>query len=292
MANEANTAVASTVKNFTTMLVSEASKKKINELVGDPKRGPKFISLLVNMVTQNPKLVECNQATLINAALAGYALDLNPQLGHFYTVPFNDRKNNQTVATFQMGYKGFIQLAIRSAQYKSLNAVEVKQGELKKYDRLTDEVEIEWVDDIQREKLPTVGYVAVLELTTGFKKTIYWSKEKMQQHAIKYSQGYQSDIKNGTAYTFWAKDFDAMAFKTMLRQIISKWGIMSIEMQNAYENDMAEINDGKPNYIDNIGDVKQDAAALTATKPLVVDESTGEVTTPAKDPFDEPKPLV
>lgn len=266
------------VKQFTSTISTDAVKQKVNAIIGDDKKGAKFISFITNMVTQNPSLAECEQASVINSALVGFALGLEHQLGQFYVVPFNDRKNNRKVATYQMGYKGYIQLAIRSGQYESLNALEVKQGELKKYDRLADEVEIEFLDDLKREQLATVGYVAFLKLNTGFKKTIYWSKEKMQQHAIKYSQGYQSDIKNGTSYTFWAKDFDGMAFKTMIRQLISKWGIMSVEMRDAFINDMAEVNDdGKVNYVDNQTSVKEVVADTTATKPLIVDEDTGEV---------------
>lgn len=266
------------VKQFTSTISTDAVKQKVNAIIGDDKKGAKFISFITNMVTQNPSLAECEQASVINSALVGFALGLEHQLGQFYVVPFNDRKNNRKVATYQMGYKGYIQLAIRSGQYESLNALEVKQGELKKYDRLADEVEIEFLDDLKREQLATVGYVAFLKLNTGFKKTIYWSKEKMQQHAIKYSQGYQSDIKNGTSYTFWAKDFDGMAFKTMIRQLISKWGIMSVEMRDAFINDMAEVNDdGKVNYVDNQTSVKEVVADTTATKPLIVDEETGEV---------------
>ncbi len=88
-------------------------------------------------------------------------------------------------------------------------------------------------DETEREKAKTIGYYAMFELVNGFRKTLYWSKDKMENHAMKYSQGYKA--KKG--YTFWEKDFDGMAYKTMIRQLISKWGIMSIELQNAFEND-------------------------------------------------------
>ena len=266
------------VKQFTSTISSDAVKQKVNAIIGDEKKGAKFISFITNMVTQNPSLAECEQASVINSALVGFGLDLSHQLGYFYVVPFNDRKNNRKVATFQMGWKGYVQLAIRSGLYTSLNALEIKQGELKKYDRLEDEVEIEFLDDKIRDTVPTVGYVAYYKLSTGIKKALYWSKERMQQHAIKYSQGYQSDVKNGTQYTFWSKDFDGMALKTMIRQLISKWGIMSVEIRDAYINDMAEVSDdGKQNYVDNQASVKEVVADTTASKPLIVDEDTGEV---------------
>jgi len=260
------------VKQFTTTISSDAVKNKVNAIIGDEKKGAKFISYLTNMVTQNPSLAECEQGTVINSALAGFALDLSHQLGQFYVVPFEDRKNNRKTATFQLGYKGYIQLAIRSGLYEVINALDVKKGELKKYDRLTDEVEIEWLEDNQREKLETVGYVAIIKLSTGFKKVLYWSKDKMKAHAEKYSQGYRSDVKNSTGYTFWSKDFDGMAFKTMLRQIISKWGIMSIEMQEAFVKDQAEVDDtGKVNYVDNTQELKAQVVGIASTKEVPVD---------------------
>ena len=155
------------------------------------------------------------------------------------------------MAQFQIGYKGYIQLAIRSGQYKKLNVLAIKEGELKKYDPLNEELEVELIEDEEeREKATTVGYYAMFEYLNGFRKTIYWSKEKMEAHALKYSMGYRA--KKG--YTFWEKDFDGMAYKTMLRQLISKWGIMSVDltMQKALESDMAVINDnGTYDYVDN-----------------------------------------
>lgn len=141
-------------------------------------------------------------------------------------------------------------MAIRSGQYKRINVVSVKEGELINYDPFNEEIEVTPIqDEREREKAETIGYYAMFELVNGFRKTMYWSKEKMEEHAMKYSQGYRA--KKG--YTFWEKDFDGMAYKTMLRQLISKWGIMSIEMQNAYENDMSykESEEQAPVYFDN-----------------------------------------
>jgi len=154
------------------------------------------------------------------------------------------------VAQFQLGYKGYIQLAIRSGYYKKLNVLAIKAGEMVRFDPLEEVIEINLIEDeIEREQAETVGYYAMFEYQNGFKKAMYWSKAKMESHALQYSKGYKA--KKG--YTFWEKDFDGMAFKTMLRQLISKWGIMSTELQNAIENDMAVIqDDGKPNYVDNL----------------------------------------
>lgn len=124
----------------------------------------------------------------------------------------------------------------------------IKEGELVRFDPLNEEIEVNLIEDEEaREEAPTVGYYAMFEYTNGFKKAMYWSKKKMEAHALKYSKGYKA--KKG--YTFWEKDFDAMAYKTMLRQLISKWGIMSIDMQSAMDADMAVIHeDGTKDYVD------------------------------------------
>lgn len=239
-------------QTFSAFLATDAMKKKINEMVGGEK-GQQFVTAIISAVSANPQLAECDNASIVSAALVGQALNLSPspQLGQFYMVPFNDNKRGCKVAQFQIGYKGYIQLAIRSGQYKKLNVLAIKKGELKKYDPLNEEIEVQLIEDEEvREKEETIGYYAMFEYLNGFRKTLYWSKEKMEAHAIKYSMGYRA--KKG--YTFWEKDFDGMAYKTMLRQLISKWGIMSIDltMQKALESDMAVINDnGSYDYVDN-----------------------------------------
>jgi len=167
-------------------------------------------------------------------------------------VPFNDSKKGYKVAQFQLGYKGYIQLAIRSGYYKKLNVMAIKKGELINFDELNEEIEVNLIqDEEEREKAETIGYYAMFEYTNGFRKAIYWSRKKMEQHALRYSQGYKGDKAKGTSYTFWSKDFDGMAYKTMLRQLISKWGIMSTDMQEAYTKDMATIQEnGEYEYVD------------------------------------------
>lgn len=248
-----NSLVAKNQKQtFSAFLATDAIKKKVNEMVGGEK-GQQFVTAIISAVSANPQLAECDNASIVSAALVGQALNLSPspQLGQFYMVPFNDSKRGCKVAQFQIGYKGYIQLAIRSGQYKKLNVLAIKKGELKKYDPLNEEIEVELIENEEdREKEETIGYYAMFEYLNGFRKTLYWSKEKMEAHALKYSMGYRA--KKG--YTFWEKDFDGMAYKTMLRQLISKWGIMSIDltMQKALESDMAVVNDnGTYDYVDN-----------------------------------------
>lgn len=252
-------------------LQNDAVKKQINQVVGG-KNGTRFISSIVSAVQSTPALQECTSPSIVNAALLGEALNLSPspQLGQFYMVPFDNKKKGCKEAQFQLGYKGYIQLAIRSGYYKKLNVLAIKEGELVRYDPLDEEVEVNLIeDDILREETPTMGYFAMFEYENGFRKTLYWSKKKMLAHAEKYSFAF---YKNGGAKSlelleqgkipeddmwkyssFWFKDFDGMALKTMLRQLISKWGIMSIDLQNAIAKDMAVIHeDGKTDYVDEV----------------------------------------
>ena len=234
-------------------LSQDAVKNKINEVIGG-KDGQRFISAIVSATTANPALQECSNGSILSAAILGESLKLSPspQLGQYYLVPFKDKEKGK-VAQFQLGYKGYIQLAIRTGQYKKLNVLGIKEGELIRFDPLNEEIEVQLIEDEDaRETAETVGYYAMFEYTNGFKKAMYWSKKKMEAHALKYSQGYAADKRKGTSWTFWSKDFDGMAYKTMLRQLISKWGIMSIEMQSAIDADMAVINDdGTKDYVDN-----------------------------------------
>ena len=234
---------------LTAYLTNDAVKNQINNVIGG-KNGDRFISSIVSAVQTNSALQECTNPSILSAALLGESLKLSPspQLGQYYMVPFNNNKKGFKEAQFQLGYKGYIQLAIRSGQYKKLNVLAIKEGELVRFDPLNEEIEVNLIEDEEaREEAPTVGYYAMFEYTNGFKKAMYWSKKKMEAHALKYSKGYKA--KKG--YTFWEKDFDAMAYKTMLRQLISKWGIMSIDMQSAMDADMAVIHeDGTKDYVD------------------------------------------
>ena len=283
-------------------LQNDAVKKQINQVVGG-KNGTRFISSIVSAVQSTPALQECTSPSIVNAALLGEALNLSPspQLGQFYMVPFDNKKKGCKEAQFQLGYKGYIQLAIRSGYYKKLNVLAIKEGELVRYDPLDEEVEVNLIDDdILREEAPTMGYFAMFEYENGFRKILYWSKKKMLAHAEKYSFAF---YKNGGAKSlelleqgkipekdmwkyssFWFKDFDGMALKTMLRQLISKWGIMSIDLQNAIDKDMAVIHeDGKTEYVDA---VKAEDDGVVADQELneVQEDQPAEPGTQQPDP--------
>lgn len=277
---------------ITAYLTQDAVKNQINSVVGS-KDGAKFVTSIVSAVNTNPTLAECTNQSILSGALLGHSLNLSPspQLGHYYLVPFNNTKAGTKEAQFQMGYKGYIQLAIRSGQYKKLNVMAIKKGELEYFDPLNEDIQINLMVDSwdEREAAETIGYYAFFELVNGFRKAIYWSKKQMEAHALKYSKGYQA--KKG--YTFWEKDFDSMAYKTMLRQLISKWGIMSIDMVNAFDADMAVIHeDGTKDYVDteDIVDVPQpqeepkadtDNSQFAMPEPVVDDTTTAESETAA-----------
>ena len=276
---------------ITAYLTQDAVKEQINKVVGG-KNGEKFVTAIVSAVNTNPALAECTNTSILSGALLGHSLNLSPspQLGQYYLVPFKNNKAGVTEAQFQLGYKGYIQLAIRSGQYKKLNVLAIKEGELRSFDPLNEEIDVKLIEDEEeREQAKTIGYYAMFEYVNGFRKAIYWSKTKMEAHALKYSKGYQA--KKG--YTFWEKDFDGMAYKTMLRQLISKWGIMSIDMMSAIDADMAVIHeDGTKDYVDteDIVDVPQpheepkadtDKSQFAMPEPVVDDTATAESETAA-----------
>ena len=240
----ATTSLPMKKQGIASFLSTDAVRQNVLSVVGE-KDMQRFVSSVVSAVQTTQALQKCKNSTILSAALLGHSLNLpqSPQLGCFYLVPYGDE------ATFQLGAKGYIQLAIRSGQYKKLNCVALKEGELKSYDPLEETIEVEMVKDYnKRNKLKTIGYYAFFELVNGYKKAIYWSVEEMEAHAKRYSKTYRKDPKSSV----WGMNFDAMAQKTMLRQLISKWGIMSIDMQRAFSADMGVVGDnGEVTYVDN-----------------------------------------
>lgn len=248
-------------------------KEAIHNALNDAGREKTFVASVIAASTANPVIQECTPKSVLSAALVGESLKLcpSPQLGHYYFVPYEtvvkDRNGRnvplldaegrqlmdnrgkpryltQKTAQFQMGYKGYIQLALRSGYYRNIVVISIKEGELKRWNPLTEDLDVQLIeDDDVREQTLTSGYYAAFEYLNGFRKAMYWSKAKMEKHALRYSKGYAA--KKG--YTFWEKDFDSMAYKTMLRQLISKWGIMSTEMQRAFEEDVDVVQDDAGN---------------------------------------------
>ena len=303
--------------SFSAMLSTAGYQKLINNTLKDPKRAQRFVAAITAAVAINPALQECDPATILSGALLGESLGLSPspQLGQYYLVPYDNKKKQCKDAQFQMGYKGYVQLALRSDTYRRLNVMAVKQGELRRWDPFTEEIEIvPFADEAAREAAPTVGYVAMFEYLNGFRKVIYWSREKMIEHADRYSQAFSKNATTGRVQkvsfedycagnypkgdewkysSFWYKNFDAMACKTMLRQLIGKWGMMSIDFQTAYESDGATvIQNASGEFMNEF--VEEAPSMLIATEegppdpdevdqsspvapPPAVDEATGEV---------------
>lgn len=273
---------------FSAWISNEKRRASLNSILG--KNAQQTTTAIISAVSNNPGLAECSYDSILACALLGVGLNLSPspQLGQFYMVPFNDKKTGVKKAQFILGYKGYIQLASRSGYYKKINVREIKEGELKLYDPLNEDVEFEMIqDDELREQTPTIGYYAMFEYHNGFRKAMYWSKAKMEAHADRYSSAFsldayrklqagkipQSDMWKYSSY--WYADFDGMAQKTMLRQLISKWGIMSIEMQRAFDSDEAAISeDGKAEYID---------ASFTESEPVATVTDEAEVLSEGND---------
>lgn len=268
----ANLTTAQQKPRFSVAITTKGYQDLIHNTLKDPARANRFIASITSAVAVNAQLQTCEASTIIGGALLGESLNLSPspQLGQYYLVPFKqkakfDRNGNmlspETVkAQFVLGYKGYIQLALRSGQYADLDCMEVHEGEYLGKDPQTAKPRFQFIeDDDIRDATPVVGYMAYFEYLNGFRKTIYWSKEKMMNHADTYSPAFSRKayerIQNGEIpdkdmwkySSFWYKDFDGMARKTLLRQLISKWGIMSTEMQQALTGDssISEIGAGQ-----------------------------------------------
>ena len=244
-------------------LASDSVKQKIMNVVGE-KESQSFISSVVSAVQTNPDLAKCTNQSIFSAALLGHSLRLppSPQLGFFYMVPYKNSEKSKKQGTdvyeaqFQISYKGLYQLAMRSGNYKKVVATPIKEGELVEYNPITHDITFHAeLDSTKRASLPSIGYYAEFTLVNGAKQFVYWSKEEMEAHAEKYSAMYRSDLKWNNSKSFWKKDFDFMATKTILKQLISKWGMLSVEMTTAIETDQAVIGEnGEKYYIDNVPD--------------------------------------
>lgn len=280
---------------FSVAITTEKYKQLINNTLGDPERAKRFVGAITSAVAVNPDLQNCEAGTILAGALLGESLNLSPspQLGQYYLIPFDCKlhgddgkilyqkdENGQNIkddkgkwipvterrAQFCMGYKGYIQLALRSRRYRALNIVAVKESEFGSWNPFTERLECYWDESGDRDGLPTVGYAARLVDIDGFEKTIYWTKNQMIKHADTYAPAFSAKdmkrIENGEVpdkdmwmySSFWYKNFDAMALKTMIRQLIPKWGPMCTEFHTAYERDNKIITiDSSGNFIaDNI----------------------------------------
>lgn len=278
---------------FSTAITSQTYQKLISNVLGDKKKAEKFTAAITSAVATNPALQDCDAASILACALLAESLNLphSPQLGRYFLAPFKDKKTNTIKAQFILGYKGYIDLASRSGQYKNINALSVKEGELISYDPFNDEIELRAIQDPdERENANTIGYYSMFEYLNGFKKVLYWSKKQMIRHADRYSPAFSANATKGKYpkvsfedyeagrydkndewlySSFWYKGFDGMGCKTMLRQLISKWGIMSADMQTAVtaDNSTVAINDNGiliPQQIEEVETVPNEPTQETA----------------------------
>lgn len=263
---------------FTAYLTTDAVNAQIAKVVGG-KNSTRFVSSVISAVQTNPTLQECTNQSILAAALQGEALNLppSPQLGYFYMVPFNNRKKGCKEAQFQLSAKGYKQLAMRSGQYLDIDVMYIHEGEYLGRDKYTGKQKFEFIeDDDERESKPIVGYLAFFEMLNGFRKQMYWTKTKMEAHADKYSQAFSLAASKKLAEgkipenelwkysSFWYTSFDEMAEKTMIRQLLSKWGMLTTEIAMAMDADMAIINeDGTKKYVDteSVTDMEQPEAS-------------------------------
>lgn len=253
--------IGSTVKG---LMENPSIKKRFEGVLKE--KAPQYMSSIVNLVNSDTNLQKCDGMSVIASCMVAATMDLpvDKNLGYAWVVPYGSR------AQFQMGYKGYIQLALRTGQYKAINVVEIREGELVSWNPLTEEIE---VDFSKRESDAVIGYAGYFKLINGFEKTVFWTKEEVNNHANKFSKTINS--KNSV----WKSNFDAMAKKTVLRNLLSKWGILSIEMQKAYTADENLVN---KEFMDDVENVQANIEDIQEENDGVVDvdytvDSNGEI---------------
>lgn len=251
-------------------LDGEGMRKRFDELLG--KRSAQFVSSVVSLVNADGNMQKAfleSPMTVIQSALkaATFDLPIDQNLGYAYLVPFNNYKKDLGVkkmeCNFILGWKGMHQLALRTGAYKTINVVDIREGELKSYNRLTEEVDIQFIEDEdEREAKPVVGYVGYYRLVNGAEKTIYMSVKAIENHEKKFRKGqYQGQG--------WRDDWDAMARKTVYRKLIGKWGVMSINYQTTEEG--RQLADAMSN------DIQAEETINAEFDVISVDKETGEV---------------
>lgn len=237
---------------FNRSISDEKTQEYLSQVLKEKKGS--FVNNITALVTNNALLQNCEPMPLMFTALKATALDLplDPNLGFAYIIPYKNNRTGKTDPQFQIGYKGIVQLAIRSGQFKTINVRDVREGEITGEDFLSGELSFRMLKE-DREKAPVVGYVGFFELVNGFRKMAYWTIAELEQHADKYSQTYKNDKKYGNTSSKWSTDFDAMAKKTALKNLLSKYAPLSVEMQCAIKYDQGTVinEQGDVRYADN-----------------------------------------
>lgn len=249
------------------LLSTPTMRKKFEQVL--EKKAPQFMSSLLNLYNGDPQLQAAEPMSIVSSAMVAAALDLpiDKNLGYAWIVAFYDSKKGHKAAQFQLGYKGYIQLALRTGQYKAINVIPVREGELVKWNRLTEEIDID-LDAAVSDKV--VGYCGYFKLINGFEKTVYWTADEIEEHRIKHNKMKDKKAKNNV----WKSDYDAMAMKTVLRNMLGKWGILSIDMQTAVIEDekeqtlkeVEEVEEAQPDIIDVPAEPKDEPQLIETDK--------------------------
>ena len=266
------------LKDFNGMIRSERTDSYLKDVLSG--RADSFKANITALVSNNVALQSCEPHSTLFAAIKATVLDLplDSNLGFAYVIPYKDNKKNDTVAQFQIGYKGFIQLAIRSGQFSKINVIEIKDGEIEGFDLMSGDIILKKdfsPEYIQKErcKLQTVGYYAYFKLVNGFEKSVYWSIEKIIEHAKKYSKSYNS------FNSVYKTNPNEMYAKTVLKNLLSKWAPLSIQMSDAIRYDQAVIKEnGGVEYVDspNFSDTSADNDKVTDLLNTAFDDLTPE----------------
>lgn len=270
-----------TLERFNRMIMHPNTDIYLNSVLAERKG--EFINNLTAVVTNDKKLQACEPLTLMYAALKATALrlPLDPNLGQAYIVPFKNKKLRKVEAQLQIGWKGFVQLGIRSGQFLKINVTDIRDGELKGYDLMTGEVNVQAVAD--RNSKPIIGYLAYFKLTNGFTKSLYMSAEEMEQHATRYSQSYNGDYKE---LSLWYTDKIAMAKKTVLKLLLKRFAPLSIDMEKAVQADQSVLRgDDKLDYVDN----SRGQLAEMAESAMIEDAESEDIPTAEDAPENTPQ---
>lgn len=258
------------LRAFNSAITNPSTQKYLGDVLAERKGS--FVNNITALVVNNATLQECDPYTIIFAAMKATALNLplDNSLGFAYVIPYKDNKKGLTVGQFQIGYKGLQQLALRTGQFRIINATEVREGELVSRNRLTGEIKFKFEeDDAKRQTLPIVGFVSYFRLSNGFESTFYMSKEEATQHALRYSQTFKSEKEYIKASSKWTTDFESMALKTVTKLNLSKNAPLSVELVDAIKADQGVLRgENEIEYVDNV----QEQTAADAQKVAAVAE--------------------
>lgn len=272
----------SNLKAFNQMIVAPNTQAYLQGVLGERKG--EFVNNITALVANNKQLQECEPTTLMFAALKATALrlPLDPNLAQAHVIPYKNNKTRTVEAQFQLGWRGFVQLAIRSGQFQTINVTDIREGEMQGYDLITGEMQVKAMPE--REKLPVVGYMAFFRLNNGFSKSLYMTAGEVEQHAKRYSQTYASKNDYVRNSSKWTTDFDAMARKTVLKLLLSRFAPLSVDMQQAVQADQAVMrSDNNFDYVDNEKEEPKSTLDLAreamqhAEEVEAVDTETGEI---------------